>query len=272
MTSRITGSDPVTRALATRPGLARRLAGLNPALALFGDDDAIQEAGSRITVDDVAHMAGVSSETLLAYVNGEGAMPEPAASPAAQSRPQWLVALDEDALPGIDARPIIAGGTDPFAEVTRMAATIDDGGVFIVDAPFDPAPLRRYLGNRGFASHGEKREDGHWRLFFRREGEGTGPMVGPTVGPTVGKGVGVRFVDGVAHIDVRGLEPPQPLIAVIELIERPETGDEVVVVLDREPMFLLPELAERGWKWARTASPGDGVNLRLSRTERKEGS
>ena len=70
--------------------------------------------------------------------------------------------------------------------------------------------------------------------------------------------------DGV-HIEVRGLSPPEPMLAIIALIEAPQTGDVVIVHHDREPVFLYPELAERGWN--HEIVPGDAgeVRLRLTR-------
>jgi len=56
------------------------------------------------------------------------------------------------------------------------------------------------------------------------------------------------------HIDVRGLVPPQPLVAVLRLIESVQDATPIVVHLDRDPVLLYPELAERGW----TAEPVDG--------------
>jgi hypothetical protein len=70
---------------------------------------------------------------------------------------------------------------------------------------------------------------------------------------------------GVAHIDVRGLEPPCPLLAVLGLIERPGCGDEVVFHHDRDPMLLYPELAERYWTSERLAAEPGEVRLRLIR-------
>ena len=70
--------------------------------------------------------------------------------------------------------------------------------------------------------------------------------------------------DGV-HIDVRGLGPPEPMIAILALVEAPDTGDVITVHHDREPIFLYPELAERGWD--HEIVPGDAgeVRLRLTR-------
>lgn len=70
---------------------------------------------------------------------------------------------------------------------------------------------------------------------------------------------------GVAHIDVRGLEPPSPLLAVLRLIERSEAGDEVIFHHDRDPMLLYPELAERDWTSQRLPADEGEVRLRLIR-------
>jgi Uncharacterized conserved protein (DUF2249) len=67
------------------------------------------------------------------------------------------------------------------------------------------------------------------------------------------------------HIDVRGLEPPHPLLATLRLIEQTDIVDEVIFHHDRDPMMLYPELAERNWTSQRLPA-GDGeVRLRLNR-------
>lgn len=54
--------------------------------------------------------------------------------------------------------------------------------------------------------------------------------------------------DGL-HIDTRGLQPPDPMIAILSHIERPDQRGPIIVYLDRNPIYLFPELAERGWVW-----------------------
>lgn len=84
---------------------------------------------------------------------------------------------------------------------------------------------------------------------------------------TVG-GVAVTFEDGVPHLDLRHLLPPQPAVAILTFLERPDAGDQVVVRMPRDPIFLYPELAGRGWTWeALGVEPGD-VRLRLFRKPR----
>jgi hypothetical protein len=49
------------------------------------------------------------------------------------------------------------------------------------------------------------------------------------------------------HIDVCGLQPPEPMVAILGMIDRGEVDRVLVAHLDREPIFLYPELDDRGW-------------------------
>ena len=71
--------------------------------------------------------------------------------------------------------------------------------------------------------------------------------------------------DGI-HIDVRGLAPPGPLLAIVELIE--SIGADVTPVIvhhERDPVLLYGELAERGWTVERVDSVPGEVRLKLER-------
>jgi len=60
------------------------------------------------------------------------------------------------------------------------------------------------------------------------------------------------------YLDVRGLECPEPLVSVLQVIDRGDAPDVLTVHLDQEPFLLYPELASRGWSHELVhASPGD---------------
>lgn len=78
---------------------------------------------------------------------------------------------------------------------------------------------------------------------------------------------GKRWRDAAGvHIDVRGLAPPAPLVAILQLVASiGDTVPAVVVHHDRDPRLLYPELAEIGWIAERIdAEPGE-VRLLLKR-------
>ena len=78
---------------------------------------------------------------------------------------------------------------------------------------------------------------------------------------------GKRWRDGDGeHIDVRGLPPPQPLVAILRLVlqQQGPGGVAVIVHHDRDPLLLYPELAERGWGAERLAAEPGELRLRLA--------
>ena len=68
--------------------------------------------------------------------------------------------------------------------------------------------------------------------------------------------------DGL-HVDVRGLGPPDPMVAILGHIDRPGQRGPVIVHHDRNPVYLFPELAERGWRAIRVAGEPGEVRLIL---------
>jgi hypothetical protein len=71
--------------------------------------------------------------------------------------------------------------------------------------------------------------------------------------------------DGVPHLDVRGLQPPQPMVSILRVLEGPESEDGLIVHLDREPIYLFPELVERGWTHEILLREPDEVRLAIRR-------
>lgn len=69
------------------------------------------------------------------------------------------------------------------------------------------------------------------------------------------------FEPAEAHIDVRGLMPPQPLVSILRLLASVDHGTTVVAHLDRDPVMLYPELAQIGWR--AEIVPGDPGEVRL---------
>lgn len=68
-----------------------------------------------------------------------------------------------------------------------------------------------------------------------------------------------RTADAI-HIDLRGLEPPEPMVAILQTLESGEVDTALIAYLDREPIFLYPELDDRGWSHEITKSSRGGAN------------
>ncbi|WP_431857192.1 DUF2249 domain-containing protein [Azospirillum sp.] len=255
----LTADTSLAQALRADPGLADRLAeGLGPDNALSRLLESGNVPAGRIHLADAAAIAGVPVERLLELAGAApAAPPAPAPAPAAND---WFAQAERTGAATVDVRPMLAEGRDPFAAVLQAADAVPPGGYLILEAPFDPAPLRRVLAGKGLMSQGRPAGPGHWRICFHRDG---GPPDDSDIGlPTLRK-PGEAWREGdVMHIEVRGLVPPGPMTAVLRLIEAGE-AQEIVVHHDRDPMLLYPELEERAWECVRKTTHGDEIRLLL---------
>ncbi len=68
-------------------------------------------------------------------------------------------------------------------------------------------------------------------------------------------------------LDNRGLEPPQPMMRVLEALGTLPDGGTLVAINDREPMFLYPQLAARGYRHETSAHPDGGYRIVMWREE-----
>ncbi|MDE2613440.1 MAG: DUF2249 domain-containing protein [Burkholderiales bacterium] len=67
------------------------------------------------------------------------------------------------------------------------------------------------------------------------------------------------------HVDVRGLTPPEPMVQVLQRVSQSPPDAVLIVHLDRDPVFLYPELAELGWQAETIDGDAGEVRLRVVR-------
>ena len=71
------------------------------------------------------------------------------------------------------------------------------------------------------------------------------------------KVIGLRRRPGQTHpmstlkpsiLDVRGLEPPHPMLRIFELLDHLAPGQRLLVIHERRPLLLYPQLEQRGFR------------------------
>ena len=135
----------------------------------------------------------------------------------------------------LDVREDIRQGNEPIGKIMAAVKALEPDMALVLRAPFEPAPLYTVLGRRGFAHWTERLGADDWSVWFYRDAAPAAAAVAPSTGDA-------RTVE----IDVRGLEPPQPMVQVLEAAERLRPGDRLVILHERRPTFLYPQLEERG--------------------------
>lgn len=152
-------------------------------------------------------------------------------------RPRPLVDLPASRRVHLDVRGDLRQGHEPFGRIMTAVDSLGVRDVLVLRAPFEPLPLYQVLGKRGLAHWTERHAADDWTVWFYRD---TPVRAVPTSAP--GAAAHERYV-----LDVRGLEPPQPMLRVLQEIDRLGPEGELEVHHDRRPVFLYPQLDERGF-------------------------
>ena len=154
-------------------------------------------------------------------------------------RPQALRRITEANEVHLDVREDIRRGQDPFARIMATVKALAPEQALVLRAPFEPVPLLAALGKRGFAHWALQSAPDDWTVWFYREPSAPADVAGPP-------GAAAADADA-AVLDVRGLEPPEPMVQILERLDMLRPGQRLVVLHERRPMLLYPQLDERGF-------------------------
>jgi uncharacterized protein (DUF2249 family) len=250
----------LAEALAADEGLLERLVQCHPAIERLRAPGFGRALSRMLNFADLAGLAGVDAEELLGVANGLRPPGPLQAAEVIANDPAWLSAASS--VETLDVRPLIGHGEDPFHVIMAKLEHLKEGTALCIEAPFDPIPLRRMLDGRGMLCHRHRLSDSHWRIFVAASANSSEAPA------EVASGQPKIWQEGdVAHIDVRGLPPPQPLYAVLSLLEGIDGQGPVTLHHEREPLLLYPELEERGWKWRHLAGEPGEIRLELTKAE-----
>jgi uncharacterized protein (DUF2249 family) len=155
-------------------------------------------------------------------------------------RPQALRRVSAANKVHLDVREDIRRGQEPFAKIMATVKALGPEQTLVLRAPFEPVPLLAALGKRGFANWSEQNAPDDWTVWFYRDPSAPASGVAGTRAAASADG-------DTAVLDVRGLEPPEPMVQVLERLDTLAPGQRLVVLHERRPMLLYPQLDERGF-------------------------
>jgi uncharacterized protein (DUF2249 family) len=148
----------------------------------------------------------------------------------------------------LDVREDLRAGRDPFARIMEAVRGLEPDQELLLIAPFEPAPLFAVLARMGFSHHATPTQTGDWEVLFSRSSAPTAAGTQPPATSQSHCGCGCAPSSAkVVEVDARGLEPPQPLVKILEALARLPPGASLRARTDRRPMHLYARLDERGF-------------------------
>ena len=174
----------------------------------------------------------------------------------------------------LDVRDDLRSGREPFARIMGAVGGLQDQEVLLLRTTFEPAPLFGVLGKRGFVHESVGHAADDWSVWFWRPApDDAGSAIARASRATPRPDIGLDHeatppdTDAAIRLDVRGLEPPEPLMRTLTALETLPPGQTLVQVNDRVPQLLFPMLAERGFAFTTDESRADCVLVRIWRAQ-----
>jgi uncharacterized protein (DUF2249 family) len=231
--------------------------------------------GRLVTVEDAARMAAVPLDTLLHDLNDAlGITTSSVASAPGASAPSGRgesSAVHPASAPvvEVDVRDDLRAGREPLARIMGAVGALHDGEALRLRAIYEPVPLFTLLGKRGFLHESIEHAADDWSVWFWRDATAT-PAARATPEPAsqpAPSSEPIAVIDdaNTVLLDVRGLQPPEPLMRTLAALEALPDGHQLLHVNSRVPQLLLPMLAERGFACELDESRADKVLLRIWR-------
>lgn len=239
-----------------------------------------------VTVEQAARIASVPLDTLLRSINEALHLTTSGAPAALGATPDLLSEVDSGSRPTslreveLDVREDMRSGREPFSRIMGVIAALGEDEVLRLRTIFEPVPLFGLLAKRGFSHEKARLGADDWSIWFWRSERDpasrgsnehdTARSDSPVAAQArIGSAAVAAENDAVegttVWLDVRGLEPPEPLMRTLAALEALPRGHQLVQINARVPQLLLPMLGERGFACEMDESHSDHVRVRIWR-------
>lgn len=147
----------------------------------------------------------------------------------------------------LDVRDDLRNGSEPFSKIMYTVGQLRAGEQLSLLVPFEPVPLFAVMAKQGFTHAARQLPDGDWEVRFARQGGEKSVEASQPAVRHESNGSTDQSLESI-EVEARGLEPPQPMIKILEALATLPADAELRARTDRRPMHLYAQLEIRGFQ------------------------
>lgn len=266
----VNAGDRVSDVLARDEALVEVFARHSPSFTRLRNRAMRRVMAPLVTVEQAARIARIPVGALLHDLNAAlgvaDAAPSSGAAPASPPAPPPARRPDGAPEVELDVRPLLRAGEEPFSRIMAAVAALGADEVLHLRATFEPHPLIAVMKKRRFLCETAEHAPDDWSAWFWRARPG-GATASSAAPPSPGTPAASPAAVGTIELDVRGLEPPEPLLRTLAALETLPAGWSLLHINARVPQLLFPLLAEQGFACDVDESRADRVLVRIWRAK-----
>jgi uncharacterized protein (DUF2249 family) len=146
----------------------------------------------------------------------------------------------------LDVRPDFRAGLHPCDKIQNTLSAVGKDEALRLLVPFEPLPLFEVAASKGLGYHASQTAEGDWEVIFSAS-LAVPASSAPARPAPCGCGCEESTTESHLEVDARGLEPPQPMVKILEALTSLPQGAALRARTDRRPVHLYPILVSRGF-------------------------
>lgn len=146
----------------------------------------------------------------------------------------------------LDVRADFRTGQSPCDKIQSALSQVGPNEALRLLVPFEPVPLFEAARAKGLGHEAKQTADGDWEVLFSRRAESEKQIESAPAG-ACGCGCRPPAPAELVDVDARGLEPPQPMVKILEALTALPAAAELRARTDRRPVPLYALLEARGF-------------------------
>lgn len=237
--------------LKARPDALEAIVGISPRFQKLRNPILRKIMASRTTIQMAAGIGNCRVEDFYLQLSAFGfqSVNNDNTNEPAESRPLYMQSIGNYEIIDFDVRPILEQGNDPLKSIMNKIIEIQSTQVLRIINSFRPIPLMQLLSDKGFESYAERIADDVFHIYFHQAEKANAPIFKEYEESVESwDKVWDEFQNNLVEIDVRNLEMPGPMEAILSALQTLEKGKALYVYHKRVPLYLLPELAEMSFR------------------------
>jgi len=277
----ITSNLKISKLLKEFPDALKVLLKASPHFAKLQNKLLRKTLAGRVTIEQAAAIAGIETNDLLRELNetcmagGGSEQGDPYSEVIKEKKEQTFInqgSVDDFASyrrSYLDVRPIIDSGRDPLKDILSKVKTLLTDEVLVIINSFEPVPLYSLLGAKGFRYFTEKIDDAYKVYFYKKDWAAEGAEELPDNREKLPGNITKQIeFENTIEIDVHDLQPPEPMMKILENLQRIDERSVMIVHHHREPHLLYPILDERGYKAVCNKIGADSFKILITKKTR----
>lgn len=247
----ISRDTKISELINAHPDCIEAIASINPHFQKLKNPLLRKILAGRVTISDAARIGKCSVDDFYSKLQPLGfkIKPEnPGEKPLVNSDTKFKIP-ETHLIEELDVRPLLNSNKDPFNLIMKKLQALPAGSALLVINSFEPVPLLRILEQKGYNTIVKQINMDTFHCWIMPGTKNSPAAIQLPENNGDFETVFERYKDNLQKLDVRDLEMPKPMIKILKALDGLPAGKALFVLHKKIPVFLFPELRQRGFQW-----------------------